>query len=49
MGGILVRAWIGKQRPANLGRVVMRGPPNRVSELADTLGELASTTISSCP
>lgn len=37
MGGLVARAFITKHRPSNLGRVVMLGPPNQGSEMADFL------------
>jgi alpha-beta hydrolase superfamily lysophospholipase len=37
LGGIVVRAALRRSCPANLGRVVMLGPPNRGSEIADRL------------
>ena len=41
MGGLLVRAYIAKKRPKQLGRVVMLGTPNNGSEVADLLSQLA--------
>lgn len=37
MGGLVARALIHRERPANLGRVVMLGTPNGGSEIADFL------------
>ena len=33
LGGLLIRAYLGRYRPANLGRVVLLGTPNKGSEL----------------
>jgi triacylglycerol lipase len=41
MGGVLVRYYLSRRRPQNLGRVVMLSPPNRGSEAADHLRDSA--------
>ncbi|MBY5794156.1 esterase/lipase family protein [Rhizobium leguminosarum] len=37
MGGLIIRAFLARYRPANLGRVVMVGTPNNGSQVADFL------------
>lgn len=42
LGALVARAYIGKYRPANLGRVVHLAPPNHGSEVADRLRRVAA-------
>jgi len=39
LGGIIVRAYLSGNRPANLGRVVMLSPPNKGSSVVDFFDE----------
>ena len=41
LGGILLRLYARDHQPADLGRVVMLGPPNQGSEIVDRLGHLS--------
>ncbi len=40
MGGLIIRSYLTRHRPENLGRVVMLAPPNKGSEVADFLKDV---------
>ncbi len=41
MGALLTRAYLARHPPSRLGRVLLLGPPNNGSEIADRFGRLA--------
>jgi len=41
MGGLLARTYLAQYRPPRLQRIVMLGPPNNGSEVADLLKDMA--------
>ncbi len=45
LGGLLIRAYLARSRPDNLGNVVLIGTPNRGSELADIEDGLPGTMV----
>ena len=49
LGGILIRHYMKTKRPANLGRVVMLGPPNQGSEVVDKIGDTRAFTAINGP
>jgi triacylglycerol esterase/lipase EstA (alpha/beta hydrolase family) len=49
MGGILVRQFLRQNKIANLGRVVMLGPPNSGSEIVDILQNMPGFKVVNGP